>query len=46
MRVNWNGCTGLGLDNGATRVQLTMWLLATVMRPLHTGYVLQQKLPD
>ncbi|NBE80604.1 hypothetical protein [Micromonospora rubida] len=46
VRVNWNGCTGRGLDNGATRAQLTRSLLATLMRPLHTGYVLQQKLPD
>lgn len=38
VRVRYSGCAGIGLDNGARTVQLTLRLLAQIMRPLHTGY--------
>jgi hypothetical protein len=44
VRVNWNGCTR-GLDNGASRAQLTMSLLADIMGPVKTGYSLSHDLP-
>ncbi|MFG3418460.1 hypothetical protein [Micromonospora sp. NPDC048063] len=45
VRVNWNGCTR-GLDNGASRAQLTMSLLRNIMGPMKTGYSLSHDLPD
>ncbi|MGC5330044.1 hypothetical protein [Micromonospora sp. DT62] len=44
VRVSWNGCTR-GLDNGASRAQLTMSLLADIMGPVKAGYSLSHALP-
>ncbi|MFG2058271.1 hypothetical protein ACGFI9_30045 [Micromonospora sp. NPDC048930] len=46
VRVRYSGCAELGLDNGVRRAQLTMRLLAQIMRPLHTGYGVSVDLPD
>ncbi|WP_405100352.1 hypothetical protein [Micromonospora sp. NBC_01412] len=46
VRVTWSGCAGRGLDNGASRAELTMSLLASIMGPVHTGYQLSRDLPD
>lgn len=46
VRVRFSGCAELGLDNGERRAQLTMRLLAQIMRPLHAGYGVSVDLPD